>query len=98
MTQEAVTAARTLAGACADALRVARRSPTVAAYLHGSLVLGDFVPGRSDIDLLVVVDVRLADGELAAVQAAGTAWCAEGRYPIDLRLVTRSQASRPTRP
>lgn len=44
MTQEAVTAARTLAGACADALRVARRSPMVAAYLHGSLVLGDCLP------------------------------------------------------
>jgi hypothetical protein len=28
------------------------------AILHGSLTLRDYVPGRSDVDLLVVVDER----------------------------------------
>jgi Nucleotidyltransferase domain len=41
-----------LARSCADALR-----ETVAGViLHGSLTLGDYLPGRSDVDLLVVVD------------------------------------------
>ena len=42
----------------------------VAVILHGSLVLGDFVPGRSDIDVLVVVQRPLADGELEALRDA----------------------------
>ncbi|MEU5665873.1 nucleotidyltransferase domain-containing protein [Streptomyces longwoodensis] len=36
--------------------------PTVAVWAHGSLALGDFQPGRSDLDLIAVVDVPL-DGE-----------------------------------
>jgi predicted nucleotidyltransferase len=34
--------------------------------LHGSLALGDYLPGRSDIDLLVVVDA----GRMAAASSA----------------------------
>ncbi|GAA2454860.1 nucleotidyltransferase domain-containing protein [Streptomyces macrosporus] len=36
--------------------------PTVAVWAHGSLALGDFQPGRSDLDLIAVVDSPL-DGE-----------------------------------
>jgi predicted nucleotidyltransferase len=43
------------------------RSPAVSVILHGSLAAGDFVPGRSDIDLLVVVDHDLADDEIEAL-------------------------------
>jgi hypothetical protein len=35
--------------------------PTVAVWAHGSLALGDFQPGRSDLDLIAVVDVPLDD-------------------------------------
>lgn len=86
-----------VANACADALRVAGRDPMVAAILHGSLVLDDFVPGRSDIDILVVVDSPLTGAELAAVKETGAARCVEGSRAIDLRVVTRSVAFRPTR-
>ncbi|MGW5772004.1 nucleotidyltransferase domain-containing protein [Streptomyces longwoodensis] len=41
---------------------VRRAVPTVAVWAHGSLALGDFRPGRSDLDLIAVVDVPL-DGE-----------------------------------
>jgi Nucleotidyltransferase domain len=34
----------------------------VSAILHGSLTLGDFAPGRSDIDLLVELSVARAHG------------------------------------
>src|SRR3954467_11823898 len=41
--------------ALAGALRAVARSSLVGIYVHGSSVLGDFVAGRSDLDLLVVV-------------------------------------------
>jgi hypothetical protein len=36
--------------------------PLVAVWAHGSLALGDFQPGRSDLDLIAIVEVAL-DGE-----------------------------------
>ncbi|MER5641304.1 nucleotidyltransferase domain-containing protein [Kitasatospora sp. NPDC002227] len=33
--------------------------PTVAVWAHGSLALGDFQPGRSDLDLLAIVETTL---------------------------------------
>lgn len=36
--------------------------PTVAVWAHGSLALGDFQPGRSDLDLIAIVETPL-DGE-----------------------------------
>jgi predicted nucleotidyltransferase len=51
-TEAALRFAQTLAGACAGAL-----GETVAGViLHGSLTLDDYVPGCSDVDLLVVID------------------------------------------
>ncbi|MFJ8045427.1 nucleotidyltransferase domain-containing protein [Kitasatospora sp. NPDC096147] len=35
--------------------RVRRAVPTVAVWAHGSLALGDFQPGRSDLDLIAVL-------------------------------------------
>jgi hypothetical protein len=37
-------------------------------YLTGSAVLGDWRPGRSDLDILVVTDGALGEGELAALE------------------------------
>ena len=36
--------------------------PTVAVWAHGSLAMGDFQPGRSDLDLIAIVEIPL-DGE-----------------------------------
>jgi hypothetical protein len=38
-------------------------------YLEGSLALGDFTPGRSDIDFVVVTDADVSDAAFAALQA-----------------------------
>jgi predicted nucleotidyltransferase len=46
--------AEALARSCAGALGEA----VAGVFLHGSLVLDDYVPGRSDVDLLVAVDSR----------------------------------------
>lgn len=32
-------------------------------YLHGSMCLGHFVPGQSDMDLLVIIEKRLSANE-----------------------------------
>jgi hypothetical protein len=91
-TEAARRFAEALAGACAAAL-----GPDVAGViLHGSLTLGDYLPGRSDVDLLVVVDEPLSDTQLAALVAVTASRRAEAPGPVDLRLVTRQVAASPT--
>ena len=59
--------AEALARSCARAL-----GETVAGViLHGSLTRADYLPGRSDVDLLVVVDGPLTDAQLADWEAIG---------------------------
>jgi predicted nucleotidyltransferase len=55
--QEAVGFAEALARAASRALGDA----VGGVLLHGSLTLGDYLPGRNDVDLLVVVDDPLTD-------------------------------------
>ena len=81
-----------LAYACAGAL-----GKTVAGViLHGSLTLDDYVPGRSDLDLLVVIDDPLGNARLAALVEAMASRRAAAPGPVDLRLVTRQVAASPT--
>ncbi|HSR86966.1 MAG TPA: aminoglycoside adenylyltransferase domain-containing protein [Streptosporangiaceae bacterium] len=42
----------------------------VAVYLHGSAVLGGWVPGRSDVDVLVVVSDEIGDATLDSMAHA----------------------------
>jgi hypothetical protein len=84
--------AERLARACADVLG----DLVVAALLHGSLTLGDFVPGRSDVDLLLVVGRRLQDRELSALAETAGALSAGVPHRVDLRLVTRGVAATPS--
>ena len=90
--EKALRFAEALARSCARTL-----GPTVASViLHGSLTLGDYLPGRSDVDLLVVVDDPLTDARfdrLTEAVAAHRPW-APGR--VDLRVVTRQVAASPT--
>jgi len=64
--------------------------------LHGSLTLGDYVPGRSDIDLLLVVEDSPTDAQSVILEAAfaDEAQSAPGR--VDFRMVTRDVAAAPT--
>jgi predicted nucleotidyltransferase len=81
--------AERLASRCCDALGDA----IVAVILHGSLARGDFTPGRSDIDLLAIVEEPLSDEQVAAV---GSALDQRARARVDLRIVTRTTAASPT--
>ncbi len=66
----------------------------VSVILHGSLVLGGYAPGHSDVDLLVVVERSLDDGELGALERLVVARAPAG---IDFRVVTRAVAAAPAR-
>jgi len=75
-----------LSGACVAVL------PDATVVLHGSLALGDFRPGSSDVDLLVISD-EPTDGLVAAVERE---W-KEDPTNLDLRVVTYAVAAKPTR-
>lgn len=73
----------------------------VGLLVHGSLANGDFAPGRSDIDFLVVTEDELSPNEIARVQAmhqrlthSGVAWAdvLEGSY-ISRRALRRYNAA-----
>ncbi len=81
--------AAALGRAIAEVLGSAARS----VILHGSLAAGGFRPGRSDVDLLVIVDGGVTDAQAAAL---------EGLDPgdatgVDLHVVTTEVAGAPSR-
>lgn len=67
-------------------------------FLHGSLVLGDFVEGRSDLDLLVIIDGAVREEEREAVLRC-VRRCLCGRVEgADLRVVRREVTADPSFP
>ena len=88
---DAVAAVERLVGSCEAVLD----TPVVSAILHGSLALADFRPGRSDLDLLIVVDDPLADSEADALVAAVRDADPGPAGGIDLVVVTRESAAAP---
>ncbi|MBG0564372.1 aminoglycoside adenylyltransferase domain-containing protein [Actinoplanes aureus] len=87
------TAAEALAGGCAGIARGATRS----VILHGSLAAGGFLPGRSDIDLLVVVDDGLTDAQASDLKQLVRKADTGDAAGIDLHVVTAEVAGAPTR-
>jgi hypothetical protein len=66
--------------------------PDATVIVHGSLALGDFRPGSSDVDLLVISD-KPTEGLVAAVERE---W-KEDPTNLDLRVVSYAVAAQPTR-
>lgn len=89
--RQAVTAVEHLARSCAAALDV----PVVSAILHGSLTLDDFQAGRSDLDLLLVVDGNLTARETEALVAVVRDADPRPADGIDLTVVTQESAAVP---
>ncbi|MFF5228848.1 aminoglycoside adenylyltransferase domain-containing protein [Dactylosporangium sp. NPDC000521] len=93
MIGDAQDAAGVVARAICDAVGESVRS----VMLHGSLAAGGFQPGRSDIDLLVVVEDQLTEAEAdAVVRVVGRAGLS-GAGGIDLHMVTAAVAAAPGR-
>jgi predicted nucleotidyltransferase len=88
----ALAAAERLADLCTGVAGSASRS----VVLHGSLAAGGFRPGRSDIDLLVVVDGGLTDAQSAALERGVVVSDAGNADGIDLQVVTTEVAVAPT--
>jgi hypothetical protein len=61
--------------------------------LHGSLATGDFLPGRSDIDLLAVVDTAPTDEQAAAVRQLAVTADLGDAAGLDLHVVTADVAA-----
>jgi hypothetical protein len=89
-------AASRFAGALARAAAGALGDSVAAVILHGSLTLGDYLPGRSDVDLLAVVDHPLDGPRLDALTGALAGHRPRAPGPVDLRVVTRQVAASPT--
>lgn len=66
-----------------------------AAYIHGSLADGSYVSDRSDIDVLVVVDRPLTDGERSDLVGALDRFAPATGRRFDVTVVTAASASRP---
>jgi len=89
---EALQFAEDLANACFGVLGTA----VAGAILHGSLVLGGYVPGRSDVDLLVVIDDGLGDEQVEAIEAVVADCVPNAPGRVDLRFVSRAEAAAPS--
>jgi predicted nucleotidyltransferase len=68
----------------------------VSVILHGSLTLGDFTPGRSDIDVLAITQEALTGAQLAALRDSINRLVGVAPRRVDLRVVTRATAAKPT--
>jgi hypothetical protein len=80
--------------ACVEVLRTALGDRLVGVYLYSSAVLGDYIPGRSDIDVLAVVDWPLAPSDADTlgdrIRAHPVPFPTKG---LDLEVVTRASAA-----
>lgn len=72
-------------------------SGTRSVILHGSLATGGFRPGRSDIDLLAIVDSGLSDPRMDDLEAMVRQADIGPGAGIDLHVVTAETAATPTR-
>lgn len=91
--EKTLVAARELTLSCADSLT----TPVTSAILHGSLAQDDFIPGKSDIDLLMVVKNHLRPFEVDALVAAIHCSRRHVNAKVDLHVVTADVAAAPTK-
>lgn len=89
--EAAVEVAERVAERCASILGANLRS----AALYGSLVAGDFIPGISDIDLLMVVDAALTASDVTALEEVVRATDLATASGMDVHVVTSAVASDP---
>jgi predicted nucleotidyltransferase len=87
-------AAEELANDLVAQCREILRDGVVAAVLHGSLATGGYVPGRSDVDVLIVVEDPPSDDELLAIRDLVIRLTQRKEVGgLDLHVLTRAAAS-----
>ena len=82
----------------AEIVAICRRTlpPLAGAILHGSLATGAFVPGRSDVDVLAIVDEEPSGDALAALTSAVEELHPGAAAAADLSVVTSRTAAEPS--
>lgn len=80
----------------AVAVRAVLGPDLVGLYVHGSLVTGAFVPGKSDLDLLAVLRRELDDREAHELEAVFGSRPSARTTDIDFRAVTEFVAATPS--
>jgi len=70
------------------AVDIGRVVPMVALWAHGSLALGDFQPGRSDLDLVALVGAAITDTQRQELKLAHEELVTLGQG----RLITKREA------
>ncbi|MHB8450985.1 MAG: aminoglycoside adenylyltransferase domain-containing protein [Mycobacteriales bacterium] len=91
-------AVRGYASVVVAAAQLASDGLVAGAYLHGSAVLGGFQPGRSDVDLLLVVDGPLTRTQSARVGRAMVGVSSCPGVGLEASAVTVSAARAPGGP
>lgn len=98
---DATSEARLVARRVADQVAVSLGAALSGIYLHGSLVMGDFAPDRSDVDLYLVMsrepvpaDVALVADALKAVTRSSPAY--EDRIEVEAFTAATLGAADPT--
>jgi hypothetical protein len=80
-----------------DLLKVADRE-LVGVYVHGSAVLGDFIAGASDLDVLIVTRDSIERDSIAALAETLAACDPSPAVGVEASVVTRSAAMLPRAP
>lgn len=68
----------------------------IAVILHGSVATGEYLPGKSDVDLLVVIESPLSPAEQNALTDLARGIRESWPSRLDLRIVLKSVALAPT--
>ena len=77
-------------------VRATLGSSHVGTYVHGSVALGGFVPKRSDVDVLFVVDgIDAVDATRLGAALVATSWPCPGRG-LEASVVSSAAAAAPT--
>jgi len=91
--EAALDFAKTVAFSCSSALG----DTLVGVILHGSLATAGYLNGKSDIDLLAIVEGPLSDFQIKAMIKAARTLRARAPAPVDLRVLKRCVAQSPTK-
>jgi len=71
----------------------------IGVYLHGSLAMGGFVPGRSDVDVMIVVKNALSEGRKESLAKSCLSLSKEiGGKGLEMSIILRRCAKHPVYP
>jgi streptomycin 3"-adenylyltransferase len=83
-------------GSVVSALAEEMSDQLIGVYLYGSGLLGDFIPGRSDVDLLAVCTERLAEERARSIAEAVLAVPRPTQVELDINMVALEAVAPPS--